>query len=52
MLLSAAEEVRRYALFPMLYDRQVQISGTEQIVDHAIQLQRSLNLSYRDIEQF
>ena len=52
MLLSAAEEGRRYALFPMLYGRQVQISGTEQIVDHAIQLQRSLNLSCRDIDQF
>jgi len=52
MLLSAAEEGRRYALFPMLYDRKVQISGTEQIVDHAIQLQRRLNLSSHDIEQF
>ena len=35
-LLSGADEGRRYALFPIIYDRQAQISGIEQIVDHAI----------------
>lgn len=52
MLFKGTDEGRLYALFRMLYDRQTQIRQTEQIVDHAIQLQRSLDIPARDLNQF
>jgi hypothetical protein len=52
MLFAGTDEGRLYALFPMLYNRQSQIRKAEQIVDHAIQLQRRLNFTARELDQF
>ena len=51
-LFADAEEGKRYALFPILYDLQEQIRTVEEIVDHAIQFQRRLNLPARDADRF
>jgi hypothetical protein len=51
-LLAGAQEGRRYALIPMLYDCEAQVFRVERIVDHAIELQRIRSLSSSEADKF